>query len=247
MGHVGAVAVDDEAVGLHPEHARHEHLALVDDGVGLIELVGKPVERDVGSEHGHHPTRLVVDGHHIGRQRGPLVIMVVERCRPLCRVGLEDGEEPIGAEIVANVIGPVLGIDGIRAVWVAPGVGTVLRAFLRIIVFNETDAAAPDARTASHDALHGGLVVVGIVERLLQIIEVVGHGHIDIGDHTTGVLVGDEHLVMVDLGIELACRLSLEIEQGVGNQQDDDDHPDQHPPRDFPSYGFLSLFHLDIV
>ena len=85
-------------------------------------------------------------------------------------------------------------------------------SFLWIIVFDEVDAAALHTGTIPYDAFHHIFLAVGIVERMLQIIDIVGHSDIDVGKHATGIFIGDENIVMVVVCIEIPDNLRCETE-----------------------------------
>ena len=82
----------------------------------------------------------------------------------------------------------------------------------RVIVFDEADTAAADARSVAHDTLHHLFVLVGIVQVLLQIVDVVLDSHKYIREHTPRVLQGDEGTIEVVLGIDITRNPVCKIE-----------------------------------
>ena len=102
-------------------------------------------------------------------------------------------------EIVATCVAFVLRMHRVRIGSIAPGVGTILLAFLWVVALNKAHPAATYARTAFDDSLHSHPKAVRFIQRMFQIIEIVRHSYVHIRYHASCVLIGDEHLIMVNL------------------------------------------------
>ena len=215
MGNERAVAVDDEVEGEESPSAVFPLDSIV---VGTVVDVrvsvdvdfhvasvvanasdgirAEPRQRQVGTENGHRPACMVVDGNQPG-YKGDGVGGVEERLRPIAAVALQCLGEPFGLQVVVVLVADVA-LHHLSAI-AADGVGTVPTALLGIVVGHEADAAAADVRRLAHDALHDVVHLVGVVKVLLYLGHAVDGAYGDVRQHASDVLVSYLQIALVEV------------------------------------------------
>ena len=139
-----------------------------------IEHVCKPVERHVGSHHGHHPPSLVVDGHLVADHHHLTTALIEVWLAPVWLARSNDGGEPVALGIAVSLTTYLLASD---AVTCTLGVWLKQVAFLCVIAGYERHTTAyqqPVVFDHLTDRIEHG---IWLPESLFHDRHMIPHGH----------------------------------------------------------------------